>query len=548
MKFDLPKEQSSIIKVIGVGGGGSNAVNHMYRLGIKGVDFIVCNTDQQALEVSPVPTKVQLGSTLTEGRGAGSIPDVGKNAAIENVDEIRAILEHETKMVFITAGMGGGTGTGAAPIIAAAAKEMGILTVGIVTIPFAFEGRKRKQQAELGIEEIRQNVDTLIIICNDRLREMYGNLSISDAFSHADDVLSIAAKGIAEIITVTGSINVDFEDVRTVMSNSGVAIMGSAKASGENRAMQAVEEALASPLLNDNDIEGANYVLLNITYGGKEIQMDEVVDITDYIQDAAGSSADVIWGHGFDESLDDEICVTIIATGFKSNPDFGYDFDRKPMKKVMRLEDQSTEDIEDVPRKHILTDSDESDEVDYTREEGDYESTDENIEPYLKSEPPEIPSEYTKTSGSLEQQQEEERRQRVIEFDVEDKTSYSSETEDLEPYLKNKEVERKKDEETTRSNFEDGTSDLTIEEQQDLIRDRISRLKKLSMKLKAPNGLAELENEPAYKRRQISLDDVPHSSESSVSRYTLSEDKDPVTGEKKYNLRDNNSFLHDNVD
>lgn len=547
MKFDLPKEQSSIIKVIGVGGGGSNAVNHMYRLGIKGVDFIVCNTDQQALEVSPVPTKVQLGSTLTEGRGAGSIPDVGKNAAIENVDEIRTILEHETKMVFITAGMGGGTGTGAAPIIAAAAKEMGILTVGIVTIPFAFEGRKRKQQAELGIEEIRQNVDTLIIICNDRLREMYGNLSISDAFSHADDVLSIAAKGIAEIITVTGSINVDFEDVRTVMSNSGVAIMGSAKASGENRAMQAVEEALASPLLNDNDIEGANYVLLNITYGGREIQMDEVVDITDYIQDAAGSSADVIWGHGFDESLDDEICVTIIATGFKSNPDFGYDFDRKPMKKVMRLEDQKSEDVEDAPRKHILTDSDENDEADYAREEGDYESTDENIEPYLKSDPPEIPAEYTGASSSLEQQ-EAERRQRVIEFDVEDKTSYSSESEDLEPYLKNKGIERKKEEETTHSNFEGSTSDLTIEEQQDLIRDRISRLKKLSMKLKAPNGLAELENEPAYKRRQISLDDVPHSSESSVSRYTLSEDKDPVTGEKKYNLRDNNSFLHDNVD
>ncbi len=259
MKFDLPKENANIIKVLGVGGGGSNAVNHMYEQGINGVDFLVCNTDQQALDISPVPIKIQLGSTLTEGRGAGSIAEVGKNAAIENIDEIKDLLSTNTKMVFITAGMGGGTGTGAAPVIAKTAREMGILTVGIVTMPFFFEGRKRREQAEQGIKEIRENVDTLLIINNEKLREMCGNLAIAKAFAMADDVLTTAAKGIAEIITRHGYINVDFEDVRTVMSDSGVAIMGSAQAEGENRSIQAVEKALASPLLNDNNIEGAIY-------------------------------------------------------------------------------------------------------------------------------------------------------------------------------------------------------------------------------------------------------------------------------------------------
>ncbi len=298
MEFDLPKDQSSIIKVIGVGGGGGNAVNHMYNQGIKGVDFIICNTDQQALDISPVPIKMQLGASLTEGRGAGAIPEIGKNAAIENIEDIKSILAKSTKMVFITAGMGGGTGTGAAPVIAKVAKEMGILTVGIVTVPFGFEGRKRKLQAEEGLEEMRKNVDTLLIINNDRLREMFGNLSLGNAFAQADDVLATAAKGIAEVISVTGMINVDFNDVSTVMRNSGVAIMGSAVAEGDDRAMEAVRSSLSSPLLNDNNIEGAKYVLLNITYGSKEILMDEIGEITDYIQDEAGATADVIWGHG----------------------------------------------------------------------------------------------------------------------------------------------------------------------------------------------------------------------------------------------------------
>ncbi|MFN5879604.1 MAG: cell division protein FtsZ, partial [Flavobacteriales bacterium] len=263
MEFDLPKETSSIIKVIGVGGGGSNAVNHMYGQGIIGVDFIVCNTDRQALDISPVPYKIQLGSSLTDGRGAGAIPEIGMNAAIENIDEIKEVLSKNTKMVFVTAGMGGGTGTGAAPVIAQVAKEMGILTVGIVTVPFNFEGRKRRQQAEEGMDKMRQNVDTLLVINNERLREITGNLTLGNAFAQADDVLTTAAKGIAEVISVTGSINVDFNDVKTVMKDSGVAIMGSAAAEGENRATIAVQQALSSPLLNDNDISGAQYVLLN---------------------------------------------------------------------------------------------------------------------------------------------------------------------------------------------------------------------------------------------------------------------------------------------
>lgn len=316
INFNLPKESSSIIKVIGVGGGGSNAVNHMYKQGIRGVDFVVCNTDQQALDMSPVPKKIALGSSLTEGRGAGAQAEVGRNAAIENLDDIKEVLTNQTKMVFITAGMGGGTGTGAAPVIAEAARELGILTVGIVTIPFGFEGKKRKLQATLGLEELKKHVDTVLIISNDKLRDMYGNLKLSEAFGQADDVLSIAAKGIAEIITVEGYVNVDFEDVRTVMTNSGVAIMGSATTSGEDRAIKAVEQALASPLLNDNNIFGASNILLYISSGREEVTMDEVAEITDYIQEEAGMDADVIWGNGTDEEMDDKLTLTVIATGF----------------------------------------------------------------------------------------------------------------------------------------------------------------------------------------------------------------------------------------
>ncbi len=318
MQFEMLKEKSSIIKVIGVGGGGGNAVNHMYKQGITGVDFIICNTDAQALELSPIPNKVQLGASLTEGMGAGSIPEVGKNSAIENIDDIKQMLGVNTKMLFITAGMGGGTGTGASPIIAKAARELDILTVGIITTPFSFEGKRRKMQAEEGMEELKKYVDSFLVISNDRLRQIFGNLTMSSAFAQADNILTTAAKGIAEIITLPGYINVDFKDVRTVMKDSGVSIMGSSAAEGENRALKAVEGALSSPLLKDNEIEGARYILLNISSGEKEVTMDEVSIITDYIQEEAGLAADLIWGNCKDESLGDKLSVTIIATGFQT--------------------------------------------------------------------------------------------------------------------------------------------------------------------------------------------------------------------------------------
>ncbi|MCB9449373.1 MAG: cell division protein FtsZ [Flavobacteriales bacterium] len=488
MNFDLPKDQSSIIKVVGVGGGGSNAVNHMYRQGITGVDFIICNTDAQALDISPVPTKIQLGANLTEGRGAGSIPEVGKNAALENINEIMDYLATNTKMVFITAGLGGGTGTGAAPIIAAAAKERGILTVGIVTIPFTFEGRKRRLQAEEGLNALRSNVDTLLVISNDRLREMYGNLSLANAFAEADNILTTAAKGIAEIITVTGYINVDFEDVRTVMTDSGAAIMGSATCEGENRAIKAIESAMASPLLNDNNIKGAKYILLNITSGQDEVLMDEITEITDYIQDEAGSSADIIWGTGHDESLGNRISVTLIATGFQTNPDTGLTTDHQVQKVVRSLVDDEPKEAPKAP------------------------STSE----------PEI---YQKPANTQPAKSDE---QVSIEFDLRVK-------QDKQP---NPSTEKNPD----------VYNPLPLENQEKKAQERIHKLKELSFKLRTPSGLSDLENEPAYKRRNVTLDQVPHSSESQVSRYTLSEPDDESGDEGQSKLKPNNPFLHDNVD
>lgn len=316
MNFDLNKTSGTIIKVIGVGGGGGNAVNHMFQQGIKDVGFVLCNTDAQALKKSPVPEKIQLGASLTEGRGAGNKPEIGREAAIENIEDVKSTLESTTKMVFITAGMGGGTGTGAAPVIAEACKERNVLTIGIVTLPFRNEGRRRIKQAIDGIAEMETHVDSLLVINNERIREMYGDFRISEAFAKADNVLTMAAKGIAEIITVPGYVNVDFADVETVMRNSGVALMGSARAEGEGRALKAVEEALSSPLLNNNDITGARNILLNITSGSEEVTIDEIGEITDYIQAKAGHDADLIWGNGVDESLGREISVTVIATGF----------------------------------------------------------------------------------------------------------------------------------------------------------------------------------------------------------------------------------------
>ena len=316
ISFDLPKNQSNVIKVIGVGGGGSNAINHMFKQGIKGVDFIVCNTDAQALQNSSVPNKIQLGMHLTEGLGAGANPEVGQQSAIESIAEIEKMLDTNTKMVFITAGMGGGTGTGAAPVIAQLAKERDILTVGIVTIPFQFEGKVRQDQALLGVEKLRKQVDSLIVINNNKLREVYGNLGFKAGFSKADEVLATASRGIAEVITHHYTQNIDLKDAKTVLSNSGTAIMGSSTAIGDNRAKEAIISALDSPLLNDNKISGAKNVLLLIVSGSNEITIDEIGEINDHIQTEAGFNANIIMGVGEDETLGDSIAVTIIATGF----------------------------------------------------------------------------------------------------------------------------------------------------------------------------------------------------------------------------------------
>jgi cell division protein FtsZ len=338
ISFDLPKNQSNVIKVIGVGGGGSNAINHMFKQGIKGVDFIVCNTDSQALENSPVPNKIQLGVNLTEGLGAGANPDVGHQSAIESVADIEKMLDSNTKMVFITAGMGGGTGTGAAPVIAQLAKERDILTVGIVTIPFQFEGKVRQDQALQGVEKLRKQVDSLIVINNNKLREVYGNLGFKAGFSKADEVLATASRGIAEVITHHYTQNIDLKDAKTVLANSGTAIMGSATANGENRAKEAIIAALDSPLLNDNKITGAKNVLLLIVSGTNEITIDEIGEINDHIQTEAGFNANIIMGVGEDESLQDAISVTIIATGFNVEQQNGI-VNTEPKKIIHSLED-----------------------------------------------------------------------------------------------------------------------------------------------------------------------------------------------------------------
>ena len=339
ISFDLPKNQSNVIKVIGVGGGGSNAINHMFKQGIKGVDFFVCNTDSQALANSPVPNKIQLGVHLTEGLGAGANPDVGQQSAIESVEEIEKMLDSSTKMIFITAGMGGGTGTGAAPVIAQLAKERDILTVGIVTIPFQFEGKVRQEQALQGVERLRKQVDSLIVINNNKLREVYGNLGFKAGFSKADEVLATASRGIAEVITHHYTQNIDLKDAKTVLSNSGTAIMGSAVASGEERAKLAIKSALDSPLLNDNKITGAKNVLLLIVSGSQEITIDEIGEINDFIQTEAGFNANIIMGVGEDESLEDAVSVTIIATGFNAEQQHEI-VNTEPNKIIHSLEDE----------------------------------------------------------------------------------------------------------------------------------------------------------------------------------------------------------------
>jgi len=523
INFDLPTDRSSIIKVIGVGGGGSNAVNHMFREGIKGVDFVVCNTDQQALDISPVPLKIALGSGLTEGRGAGSLAEVGRNATLESIDEIKKVLGSNTKMVFITAGLGGGTGTGGAPVIAQAAKELGILTVAIVTVPFAFEGKKRKVQAEEGLKALRENVDTILIINNDKLREMYGNLKLGEAFAHADDVLNTAAKSIAEIITVTLHVNLDFADVQTVMKESGVAIMGSASCEGDNRAIRAVELALTSPLLNDNNVKGARYVLLNITCGSDDITMDELGQITDFIQDAAGQSADIIKGYGIDPSLGNKINITLIATGFNATP--VVNFTEKKAEKIMRRLDELTQTQPFVNSQQPVTET-----------------------PVVENKAPEAPQkETTAPEPFLKPVLEPKATERApeIEFEIVKKTLDDQPVTPVNntPATTIQQAPAAPANQPQQNEKVDLTDPAFIQEQRKKSQERIEKLKQLSYKLRTPSGINELENEPAYKRRNVDLEETQHSSESTMSRFTLSEGED-----KKTELKQNNSFLHDNVD
>jgi cell division protein FtsZ len=530
MQFEMLKDRSSIIKVIGVGGGGGNAVNHMYKQGITGVDFIICNTDAQALELSPIPNKVQLGASLTEGMGAGSIPEVGKNSAIENIDDIKQMLGPNTKMLFITAGMGGGTGTGASPIIAKAAKEMDILTVGIVTTPFSFEGKRRKQQADAGMEELKKYVDSFLVISNDRLRQIFGNLTLGSAFAQADNILTTAAKGIAEIITLPGYINVDFKDVRTVMKDSGVSIMGSFAAEGENRAVKAVKGALSSPLLKDNEIEGARYILLNISSGSNEVTMDEVSAITDFIQEEAGLSADLIWGNCKDDSLGEKISVTIIATGFQTKDEREKEQSSKKVVSMLVNEVAPAKPINefitpvktDAPTAPYIKGKETPKQTglfDMFSSVDDTPAVKHNL---VVDELPELPAEKTDVPE--------------MTFKIDDTViHFETFTETKTPAAEEFKLPD--------ANADDNKTDESIEEQLKKSRERIMRLKDLSMKLRNGN-LQEMENVPAYRRKEIALQQPTPSSESQISKFSLIPDKDGVNTE----IRNNNSFLHDNVD
>ncbi len=617
LAFDLPKNQSNVIKVIGVGGGGSNAVNHMFKRGIKGVDFVVCNTDAQALQSSPVTTKIQLGASLTEGLGAGANPEVGEQAAMESIDDIKAMLSTRAKMVFITVGMGGGTGTGAAPVIAKIAKEMDLLTVGIVTIPFSFEGKMRNIQAQKGIERMREHIDSLVVINNNKLREVYGNLGFKAGFSKADEVLSTAATGIAEVITHHYTQNIDLKDAKTVLSNSGTAIMGSATSEGQNRAQEAITKALDSPLLNDNKITGARNVLLLIVSGTAEITIDEIGEINDYIQSQSKSNVDIIMGVGEDESLGEAIAVTIIATGF--NQEQQLEITSTEAKKIVHdLEDvqSKVEEIqieketivrhtleieteaeiissnyeEDV--NELVSDSESVNEIDVVYDEVDTETIDEFV--------------IKQVVAKEEIIEEEEENQITLTFDLplspkkraeakestithQLSASSISDIEVIDPVLvkpvhtvdgkikhgledymddepKQNEVldqdneiedeelkfdvriENKSDDNDRFSGSdEDSPLNRTIAEVQGTADERRKKMKDFNYKFvnRVNKNIDEIENQPAYKRMGVDLEDVEPSSEvtENSSRISLSSDDN-----NDVQLRSNNSFLHDNVD
>ncbi len=498
-KFEVPTHHKSIIKVIGVGGGGSNAVNHMFKQGIKDVEFVVCNTDAQALNSSPVPTKLQIGLNLTDGLGAGANPERGRNAALESKADIREFMSNNTRMVFITAGMGGGTGTGAAPVIARIAKELDVLTVGIVTAPFAFEGKKKRQQADEGIKELRENCDTMLVIENDKLRMIYGNLSIREAFAQADNVLSTAAKSIAEIITVTSDVNVDFEDVKTVMKDSGAAVMGSSVTRGENRARRAAEEALASPLLNNTNILGAKKILLSIAYGEDgELTMDELTEITDYIEEKAGDNAEVIFGQGVDSTLGDQVRVTVIATGYFEKPVESTN-NYEETRKVIDLESQRTVNIE--------------------REKA----------PEIKQ----ITFEFDNNNkSSVSPINLEDRENIALRHETQSQNiSNNSPSAPNHGYI----FDAPKAQEEEKDEFEEKRKYLMEQ-----AKERIKRLGGMSPSQNMnPDEFKEKLEVPAYQRKRVNLQDYPHSSDKNISRFNLNDDNE---------IMGNNKYLHDNVD
>ena len=578
--FDLPKNRSNVIKAIGVGGGGCNAVNHMFRTGIEGVDFFVCNTDAQALQNSPVPNKIQLGVTLTEGLGVGANPEIGEQAAVENIEDIKSMLGSSTKMIFITAGMGGGTGTGAAPIIAECARELDILTVGIVTIPFEFEGKKRCKQAQEGIEKLRKNIDSLIVINNNKLGKIYGNSEYDEGLAKVDEVLTIATRGIAEVITRHYTQNIDLCDAKTVLSDSGTAIMGSATASGSDRAYKVITKALDSPLLNDNKITGAKNVLLLIISGSQKITIDEISEINNYIQTEAGNNANIIMGLGGDDSLEEEISVTIIATGFDRNQqneivnfepkkiihmlgeEQKAEFDLSPKAIVHQLEEE-VEKINDtdfnIPCDEVVADSVSDDFVIVNSKEelndcvvvdaeeisfknkGDNqfslsfdiplttntkadneEETQYNLEDYMEVE-----------NKLINAKSKEEKDKLKIE---EDKLIFKQKT--INYNIENVDSGHR----TTRGGAKIKPTDISeklLKENMDEQRRR--KLKEFNYKGYNEKSIDDMENEPAYKRQGINLEEEAKNTD--ISRTTLSRD-----GNNNIQLRSNNSFLHDNVD
>ena len=582
LSFDLPKNQSNVIKVIGVGGGGSNAINHMYSKGIKGVDYVVCNTDAQALENSNVPNKIQLGVNLTEGLGAGANPIVGEKAAIENLNEIKSMLENNTKMVFITAGMGGGTGTGAAPIISKIAMEMNILTVGIVTMPFVFEGQNRISQANIGLDKLRKNVDALIVVNNNKLREVYGNLGVKQGFSKADEVLATAAKGIAEVITHHYTQNIDLKDAKTVLSKSGNAIMGSAASSGEKRAIKAVSNALDSPLLNDNSIKGAKNVLLLILSGSSEVTIDEIGLINDYIQETAGNNVNIIMGIGEDQSMTDEISVTVIATGFDINQQDEI-IHVNPKKKIHYLDEERevTEDFKEEKNTTPFQFDFASSEIDFKNTH--FQSTSQtekdelvkiNLNDFevdfeeIKFDSNKIISERVEIKlediivNEFEHVKSEEN---FLKFDFNNANQYSTNNKKIVHILEedvndiqvvdpmqiiplttigngeeletSKEIAPAKKSEINDENpFENPIAKSLAKRTEE----RKIKLKEFNYKFAKAKRIEDMESEPAYKRAGVNFENYESTSKS------FSKIEENIDGDLE--LKTNNSFLHDNVD